>query len=319
MLISLLLVAVFSLACAFANSIDQLIVARVLLGIVAAAEAVLGLAILKDLYSEKEQIKALALLGMVIAITPAAAPILGGFLHVHFGWQSNFYVIAGMALFAFCVIWRFLPESAVPDVNALKFTRVYHGYRRLMLNRDFLIHTGILGVAMGLIFVFVTAAPFVLIDMLGVAVDRFGYYQASIVLAFFLGSVFASKLADYWDPLYLFGCGVALVLLGATALTVVILVDGLSPTRLMLCYMIITFGMGPLFAVAPSRALRSIKGQAGTASALLSGIEQTTAGLAALAVSVLHDGTARPMAWVTIVLAFILLLMMRQARLIDQS
>ena len=48
MLVSLLLVAAFSLACAFAETIDQLIIMRVLLGTVAAAEAVVGLAILKD-------------------------------------------------------------------------------------------------------------------------------------------------------------------------------------------------------------------------------------------------------------------------------
>ncbi len=319
MLVSLLLVAVFSLACAFAETIDQLIIMRVLLGTVAAAEAVVGLAILKDLYTEKQQVKALALLGMVIAVTPAAAPILGGYLHVRYGWQSNFYVISGMALLSFVIIWKLLPESTIPDPKALNFRRVFKGYSRLIVNRDFMVHTSMLGVAMGLIFVFVTAAPFVLIDMLGVAVDRFGYYQAGFVLAFFLGSVLASRLADHWDALRLFGFGVSLVIVGAVALISVILLDVLSPMRMLVCYMIITFGMGPLFAVAPSRALRSVDGQAGTASALLSGIEQTMAGVAALAVSVLHDGTARPMAWVTIVLAFSLLLMMRWSRLIDRQ
>ena len=318
-LVSLLLVAVFSLACAFAETIDQLIVARVLLGTVAAAEAVVGLAILKDLYTEKQQVKALALLGMVIAITPAAAPILGGYLHVRYGWQSNFYVISAMALLSFVIIWRLLPESTIPDPKALNFRRVVSGYSRLIVNRDFMVHTSMLGVAMGLVFVFVTAAPFVLIDMLGVAVDRFGFYQAGIVLAFFLGSVLASRLADHWDALRLFGFGVSLVIVGAVALIGVIMLDVLSPMRMIVCYMIITFGMGPLFAVAPSRALRSVEGQAGTASALLSGIEQTMAGVAALLVSVLHDGTARPMAWVTIVLAFSLLLMMRWSRLIDRQ
>jgi len=186
MLISLLFVALFSLACAMATSIEQLIVARILLGLAAAAEAVLGLAILKDLYSEKQQVKALALLGMVIAVTPAVAPILGGYLHVHLGWQSNFHVIASMALLAFAVIWKFLPESAVIDPDALKFKRVYNGYRQLLNNADFVMNSSTLGIALGLIFVFVTAAPFVLIDLLGVAVDRFGYYQAGIVVAFFL-------------------------------------------------------------------------------------------------------------------------------------
>jgi len=78
--------------------------------------------------------------------------------------------------------------------------------------------------------------------------------------------------------------------------------------------MLMTFGMGQLFAVAPSRALRSISGQAGTASALLSGIEQTMAACAAVAVSILHDGTARPMAWITVALVVLLLWLLRKSQ-----
>jgi len=307
LIVSLAFVVVLSFACALAQSIDQLIVARILLGLAAAAEAVIGLAIIKDLYNEKEQIKAMALLGMVIAITPAAAPILGGYLHVAFGWQSNFYVISAMALVSMIVVTRLLPESTIPDKDALKLGNLLRGYGRLLKNSDFLTHCAILGVSLGLIFVFVTGAPFVFIDMLEVAPDKFGYYQASIVLTFFLGSTLASRLADRWEAMSLLRLGVALVLIGASLLGIVILSGSTTAYALTGAYMIITFGMGPLFAVAPSRALRSIDGQAGTASAMLSGIEQTMAGLAAVLISVLHDGTSRPMALVSIMLSFVLI------------
>ena len=299
LIFSLLAVAVLSLACGAAQNIEQLILARVLLGLAAAAEAVVGLAILKDLYSEREQIKAMALLGMAIAAAPAIAPILGGYLHVTFGWQSNFTVIAIMALVSLGFVARLLPESAEIDLGALNFSRVMRGYAGLLVNAEFVIHSVILGVAMGLIFVFVTGAPFVLIVRLGVLAEHFGYYQAVIVLAFFLGSVFASRMADRWAGERLLLLGTCLIVTGSVLLVLIILTDSLSPWRLVLPYSIMTFGMGPLFAVAPSRALRSIDGQAGTASALLSGLEQITAGLAAVSISMLHDGTARPMAWVT--------------------
>ena len=307
LLISSVFVVFLSLACALAQTIDQLIAARILLGLAAAAEAVIGLAIIKDLYNEKEQVKAMALLGMVIAIAPAVAPILGGYLHVAFGWQSNFYVISAMAFLSMLIVAWVLPESAIPDPNALKPLHLFKSYGGLLKNSDFMTHCIILGVALGLIFVFVTGAPFVLIDMLGVAADEYGFYQAAIVVAFFFGSMLASRLADSWDAMSLLRMGVALILAGALVLSTVILVDATTALLLTGAYMIITFGMGPLFAVAPSRALRSIDGQAGTASALLSGIEQTMAGLAAVMISVLHDGTARPMAFVTVFLGVVLM------------
>lgn len=309
LIVSSIFVIALSLACALAQTIDQLIVARILLGLAAAAEAVIGLAIIKDLYTEKQQIKALALLGMVIAIAPAVAPIIGGYLHVAFGWQSNFYVISFMAMVSMMAVIRYLPESCVPDPQALNARKLMKGYGRLLKNSDFMIHCAILGVALGLIFVFVTGAPFVLIDKLGVAVNHFGYYPASIVIAFFFGSLLASRLADNWEAISLLRMGVALVLTGATVLCLIIFSGSTTALSLTGSYMIITFGMGPLFAAAPSRALRSIKGQAGTASALLSGIEQTTAGMAAFMISILHDGTARPMAIVSVFLGLVLVVL----------
>lgn len=314
LLVSLIAVAILSMACAAAQTIDQLIAARILLGIAAAAEAVVGLAVIKDLYTEKEQVKALALMGMVIAIAPAVAPILGGYIHVAFGWQTNFFVISAMALLSFIVVARLLPESTVPDKNALKPAVIMSGYAKLLKNSDFLTHCAMLGVALGLVFVFVTGMPFVLIDMLGVRADHFGFYQAGMVGAFFMGSMLASKVADVWAPMRLLKTGVIIVLLGATTVCITILFGELSPMTLTGAYMIMTFGLGPLFAVAPSRALRSIDGQAGTASAMLSGIEQMTAGLAAVMISVLHDGSAKPMALITVVLGICLLLLFIQSR-----
>lgn len=307
---SLAAVVIGCFACVLAQNINQLIVARIFLGTVAAAEAVIGLAIIKDLYNEQQQVKALAFLGMVIAIVPAIAPILGGYLHVAFGWESNFLAIAAMAIIAAIVIYQYLPESTVPDPGALKVKKVLAEYWRLMQNAEFVSHTLLLGVGLGLIFVFVTAAPFVLITYLSVPVEHFGYHQAMIVVAFFIGSMIASKLADLWTAVRLLNSGMFFIVLGAMLLIALIMTNQVTPVLLVTAYSIMTFGMGPMFAVAPSRALRSIKSNAGAAAALLSGLEQCTAALSGVAVSILHDGTAKPMAIVTVLLISVLLLLL---------
>ena len=310
---SLLAVAALCLACAAAQTIGQLIAARVLLGLAAAAEAVIGLAVLKDLYDEREQVRALALLGTVIGVAPAIAPISGGYLHVRFGWQSNFLVIAAGALVAFEAVRRLLPESGEPDPRALDVRRVAAGYLELLGNREFVLHTLMLGATLGLVMVFVTGAPFVLIEGHGVAPDRFGWYQAAIVSTFFCGSLLAARVAGRWAPARLLGLGVAIVLAGAAAVLVVTLGGFETPDTFTGAYMIMTFGMGPLFAAAPSLALRSVEGRAGTAAALLSGIEQTVAASAAVAVSLLAVGGSTTVAWTSAGLALALLALHRVA------
>lgn len=295
--------------CVLSQTINQLIAARIFLGFVAAAEAVIGLAIIKDLFNEKQQMKALALLGMVIAIVPAIAPILGGYLHVAFGWESNFLVIAAMAVVAALVVYFYLPESTAPDRQALNLKRVLGAYGGLLRNADFLSHTLVLGASLGLIFVFVTAAPFILITNFGVSVQHFGYHQSAIVVSFFVGSFAASRLVDHWSADRLLSIGLIFILLGCVVLIVLISTNNLGSLSLVVAYSIMLFGMGPMFAVAPSHALRSVKTQTGSASAMLSGLEQSLAGLSAVAVSVLHDGTAKPMASVTTFLTLLLLLL----------
>jgi len=321
LLSSLMAVVVGCMLCVMAQTINQLIAARIFLGLVAAAEAVIGLAIIKDLYNEKQQVKALAFLGMVIAIVPALAPILGGYLHVAFGWKSNFYVIAFMALLSAAVVYKYLPESTQPDPHATRIGRVLRAYKQLLHNAEFVSHTLLLGVGLGLVFVFVTAAPFVLIVQFGVKVQHFGYYSAAIVMSFFVGSLLASQLADRWLAGRLLGSGMAFIVAGSLMLIYLIVNDQLTANFLVISYSLMTFGMGPMFAVAPSRALRSIKTKAGLASALLSGMEQSIAALSGVAVSVLHDGTAMPMAIVTTCLSFVLLLIIlwifRQYRSLD--
>lgn len=39
------------------------------------------LAVFKDLFTEKEQVKGFAIYGMAIALAPAIAPIMGGYIH----------------------------------------------------------------------------------------------------------------------------------------------------------------------------------------------------------------------------------------------
>jgi DHA1 family bicyclomycin/chloramphenicol resistance-like MFS transporter len=116
---SIFFFTIASVVCGFAISIDQLLIARVFQGFFAAAQAVMVLAVFKDLFTEKEQVKAFAMYGMAIAITPAVAPILGGYIHVLLGWEFNFFLTALIGLISAILIYFLLPESTTPDPSAL--------------------------------------------------------------------------------------------------------------------------------------------------------------------------------------------------------
>ena len=291
---SITLYSLASIACAFAQSIDQLLIARVLQGFFAAAEAVICLAVFKDLFSERQQAKAFAIYGMSIALAPAVAPIIGGYIHVYLGWEFNFYLIALVGILTAMLIFLLLPESCTPDPQALKIKSIYNAYRELLANKIFMVYAMMAALGLGFIYSFVTAAPFILIDYFAVPTQHFGYYQAVIVAAFFFGSLLATRLVDSWDPVRVLNLGLCISLFGAALVVFLVFFGGFSPYTMTLANLFITFGLGPLFAVAPARALAAVDRSAGSAAAMFGSLEIGLSGVIAAMVSVYHDGTPTP-------------------------
>ncbi len=291
---SIALFSVASLACGFAQSIDQLLIARMLQGFFAAAEAVICLAVFKDLFTEREQVKGFAIFGMAIALAPAIAPVLGGYIHVLFGWEYNFFLTAGVGVLTAILIYLLLPESTTPDPHALKLKSILHNYWSVVSNKIFITYGALSGVALGLIYAFVTGAPFILISYFGIEIQHFGYYQGVIVVAYFLGSLLAARLVDFWQSLHVLNLGLVVMVFGAMLVVGFIFIGGLSPNTLIFGYLFIAFGIGPIFAVAPSKAMSSIDKSAGSAASVFGCLEIGLSGVIATMVSVIHDGTPGP-------------------------
>ena len=303
LLASLVMFALTSIACGLALNINQLIAARILQGFFAAAEAVICLAVFKDLFSEKEQVKGFAIYGMAIALTPAAAPILGGYIHVWLGWEYNFYLTALVGIFTAILIYLLLPESTTPDPDALQSKVIISNYLVILGNREFMVYGFLAGIALGAVYVFVTGAPFILISYFGIPTQHFGYYQAAIVIAFFLGSMLATRLVDSWSPIRVLNLGLVFFVAGAILVIGFIFMGGLSPYTLAFSYLFIGFGIGPVFAVAPSKALAAVDKSAGSAAATFGSLEIGLSGLIAALVSVFHDDTPRPFGLVIALIA----------------
>lgn len=291
---SIFLFTLASIACGLAVSIDQLLAARVLQGLFAAAEVVMCLAVFKDLFTEKEQVKAFAIYGMAIALAPAVAPILGGYIHVLWGWEYNFFLTALVGVLTAILIYFLLPESTTPDPHALKVRSIARGYWSVFTNPKFLVYAGLAGVALGFVYAFVTAAPFILITYFGVETQHFGYYQAVIVVAFFLGSLLATRLVDFWTSLRVLNLGLLVTVVGASCVAGLVFIGGLSPFSLALAYLLIAFGLGPIFAVVPTKAMAAIEESVGSAAAAFGSLEIGLSGIIAAMVSVIHDDTPGP-------------------------
>lgn len=288
--------AVISLVCAFAYSIEFLIFARVLQGITACAEAVVGLAIIRDLYDDEDGVRVLAAYGMAVALAPAVGPLIGGYIHVWLGWQANFVVVSGFVVVVAILMWRFLPETLAQEyrVGGRPFS-LARDYIRLSIRRGFIGYALPIAFTFGALYAFITAAPFILIERLGVATQHYGLYYAALVLAYFFASLAANRIVGRFGVESLLRVSLVIgVVSGIATLAVVFAHE--TPGTLTAAISIGTFGLGFLFATAPVRALAASATQRGLSAALLGSLEMGVAALAALTVGFFHNGTAWPLA-----------------------
>src|SRR3954471_19419660 len=111
LLIALVVFLLSSAACAYAASVGELIVARAVMGIGAAAVFPLALSVLPVLFSPQEMSRAVAVIAATTMLSFPIGPIVGGYLLDHFWWGSVFLINVPVVLIALVAVVFLLPES----------------------------------------------------------------------------------------------------------------------------------------------------------------------------------------------------------------
>lgn len=184
-----------TLACALAPSIGVLIAARVFQAVGAAVLMVVPRAIIRDRHTGEAATRLMALLMLVISISPMLAPLVGSVLMGFGGWRLIFGVLAAAGAIALVLTARALPETLDPatrqPVNGANMLR---GLRKLSRDRGFMGLTLVGGFGMASFFVYIAMAPFVFTGAYGLSPQGFSLAFAVNALGFFSASQLAASL-----------------------------------------------------------------------------------------------------------------------------
>ena len=119
-----------SVLAAFSDTVTLLIIARIIQGIGAAATFVSTFALVRDNYNANKSAQVISYLNGIVCFIPALAPILGAWLTLQFGWQSNFYFLAGFAAIGFIVLLIAIPKR--PTIAAQQQTEEKLSYWQII-------------------------------------------------------------------------------------------------------------------------------------------------------------------------------------------
>lgn len=195
-LVSLVLYTLMALACPLAPSFGWLLAFRFVQGLAGGAGMIVGRAVIRDRFHGQTAHRFMAQVTMVSAFAPAVAPVLGGWLHVWFGWRGPFLFLSLMGTALLLACFFALPES-LPTESRQAFhpAHLTRGYWTLVRHRGFLALCLALSMGGGAFLLYVATAPDMVLNILSLSETQFGWLFGPLVLGFLLGSALTARLA----------------------------------------------------------------------------------------------------------------------------
>src|ERR1700712_5650294 len=100
-----------SVLCGLAQSLEQIVLFRLLQGLAGAALVPLAQGIMLDNYSLKERGSAMAIFGVSVMVGPVLGPVLGGWLTENLNWRWVFFINLPIGIVAFIGLMKFVVET----------------------------------------------------------------------------------------------------------------------------------------------------------------------------------------------------------------
>ncbi|MFL6658357.1 MAG: multidrug effflux MFS transporter [Massilia sp.] len=213
-LIALAVYTLASLGAVFAPTFGVLLACRAFQGLAAGAGSVIGQAIVQDRYAHDQAHaqKIMSHIMMVFGLAPAIAPVLGGWLHVTFGWRSTFVFLAAFGALMILLVYRALPESLPRDQrHAFHGVAIARNYLKVLRNPQFLL----LAVAVGLSFsglsLYIGSAANFCMVILKLPETAFAWLFIPMIGGMTIGSAWGGKAAARIVPAKMMWLGFAIM------------------------------------------------------------------------------------------------------------
>ncbi|MCX7897896.1 MAG: multidrug effflux MFS transporter [Rhodocyclaceae bacterium] len=286
-----------SLACALASTLSSLLVARFVQAIGCCTAVVVVRALIRDVYTPTEGAKVLARASSLLSLAPIFGPVLGSYLQVWFGWRAAFVFHATFAAVLLAFLFRWLEETHHhPNRAALHPARLLGIYRQIAAEASFWAWALPAALSYASIFVFISGSSPILIRVLGVPTELYGYCFAFGVLGYLLGTLLCRRLIHRFGLSHTLSIGVA-ISLGAGMLFLTLTLAGLLHwTVVVLCLFLTMLAHGINFPCAQSGAIAPFPQEAGAAAGLLGALTMAAAAVAGNWVGASFDGTVLPLA-----------------------
>lgn len=259
-----------------AQSIEWMLMARLLQGLGACATSVAAFATVRDLFGPQRSGKMISYLNGAICFIPALAPILGSWLTQQFGWRANFSFMTGFALLVGLAMALRLQESN-PHMGSRPAVFKLSRYAAVLKAPTFLFHASLCLLAMAVILAYVTSAPVILMERLQLSMSEFTFWFGVNAVINIIACMTAPKVMDKLGTRWSLIIGIATLMIAGSLMLA--LRNQANALAFMLPVFLSSIGFAWILGAAAGKALAPFGDKAGTAAALLGLFQMSGSGL----------------------------------------
>ena len=213
---SLAAYAVASVACAFAPTLEWLLVGRVVQGLAAGGSTIVSRTIIRDLFDGVEAQRMMSQVAVIFGLAPAIAPVVGGLLVQVGPWQTVFWFMAALAVLLLAGSIALLPESHPPERRVpLRVGEVVTGLLAVVTLPAFHRMAWAGTLVFGAQFLYIGGAAIFVVDLLGEGELDFWKLFVPMIGAMVVGSVLSGRLGRLVTSTQLVSVGYAVSGAGA--------------------------------------------------------------------------------------------------------
>jgi DHA1 family bicyclomycin/chloramphenicol resistance-like MFS transporter len=297
LLVGVALYLIGAALCAMAPNIWLLVAARFLEAMGGSAGQVVARAAVRDRFGHQMAARVLSLLMLVLGLAPIVAPIFGGYLLLVADWRAIFWFQAIVAAAVMISTMVFLQES-----RGLAERAEARGESPLRTFGYLLSHPRVIGFTLsgafnsGAFFSWIALSSYLLIEVYGITPANFGWWFGANAAGFIgMGQVNA-HLLRWWTPEEI----LMRARLASIGLAAILVVDAFTGFGGMLGVIIpLYLTLGSFGLVGPNTQAAAMNVDPGRAGAISSVTGFATFAVGAVISAIggyLHDGTARPLA-----------------------
>jgi len=294
-----------TLGCAVAADISTLIFARFVQGLGGASGPVLARAIVSDSYERRDAAKIMAAIAGAMALVPAFAPVFGSWLMYIFNWRAHFVLLLILGLIIIIAVSRLKESCKTIGDSPLKMSNIFSQFSLCLSKSNFVGFTLCGGACYAAMFCYISTTSFIMIELLGVKPEYFGYTFMSVVMGYLTGAVISSRLVNRWGIIRVLTLGQSIGLIATGLLMMLALFDVYRLIPVLFVFFMVFMMGGLCLAISQMGAISELPEHAGKASSVFGFLQISFAALLGYLVGLFYNNTLLPTA-IGVTIAFLL-------------